>query len=220
MSRWPGPEAEGGSKFMSVDLVDSRQFVHVHVWILGAVTGIFNYIFMTCVLCRCSTGWLWRDVLTRTRSRRYLWFHKPILLSSGYPCLHFILGNLQRTAVWGSIGDLILVFAYIQFCCWHHQEQCSNAHWLKFRWHWNHNFIPADWPQNEQCRLHFGEFLRGYRSSAEAVETRFPFADSSRTVKNFSVCFNDGFTKVLLMTSICCFIYELDSWQKSTAIPT
>ncbi len=52
----------------------------------------------------------------------------------------------------------------------------------------------------------------GYRASAESVETRFPYADSTRQVKPFTVCFNDGFTKILLMTSILCFIHELDSW--------
>ena len=73
-------------------------------------------------------------------------------------------------------------------------------------------FAPEDWPQNEQCRLHFPEFLRGYRSSAEAVDTRFPFSDATRRVDDNSVCFNDGFAKVLIMTSICCFIHELESW--------
>lgn len=71
-----------------------------------------------------------------------------------------------------------------------------------------------DWPQNEQCRAHFGEFLQGYRSSAESVEVRFPYADSTRQVKPCSVCFNDGFNKVLLMASIVCFIHELDACLK------
>lgn len=69
--------------------------------------------------------------------------------------------------------------------------------------------IPADWPQNEQCRAHYGEFLRGYKPSLESVETRFPFSDATRVIKPFSVCFNDGFTKVLLMMAILTFIYEL-----------
>ena len=67
------------------------------------------------------------------------------------------------------------------------------------------------YPQNEQCSVHFGEFLLGYRSSAESVETRFPYSDDSRQIADFSVCYNDGFTKVLIMMAILCFIHELDA---------
>ena len=134
------------------------------------------------------------------------------------PLTAFHLGESAKN---GCLGLNCWLTSYlscvcIKCGCWHDQQQCTLLE--IYFWHWNHNFTPADWPQNEQCRLHFGEFLKGYRPSAESVETRFPFADSTRQVKNFSVCFNDGFTKVLLMTGICCFIYELDSWHKSNEL--
>ena len=105
-----------------------------------------------------------------------------------------------RTAVWDLIGEPFIVFA-----C-HREVGTFTTDLSCFQ------FAPEDWPQNEQCRLHFPEFLRGYRSSAEAVDTRFPFSDATRRVDDNSVCFNDGFAKVLIMTSICCFIHELESW--------
>lgn len=60
--------------------------------------------------------------------------------------------------------------------------------------------------------MHFGEFLSGYRVSAEAIQCRFPYSDSTRAIKPGSVCFSDGFMKVLLMVAICTFIHELDSF--------
>lgn len=81
----------------------------------------------------------------------------------------------------------------------------------------HHNYIfrvcslSPVWPQNQQLRSHFGDFLKGYRSSAESIECTFPHADSSRVLNDFSVCFADGFSKVLLCTAIVCFIHELEA---------
>ena len=112
------------------------------------------------------------------------------------PLHAFHLGESAKNGCQGLIG-------WLSFVLYHHNV-LRQDYVLK---HWS--YTPADWPQNEQCRAHFGEFLRGYKPSLESVETRFPFSDATRVVKPFSVCFNDGFTKVLLMTAILVFIYEL-----------
>lgn len=72
-------------------------------------------------------------------------------------------------------------------------------------------FVALDYPQNEQCRAHFGEFLLGYRSSAETVQCKFPYSDSTRSVKLFSTGFIDGFNKIILMMGILAGIYEMES---------
>ena len=69
---------------------------------------------------------------------------------------------------------------------------------------------PEDFPNNNQLSMHFKEFLSGYRSSADSIVTKFPFADGSRTLDDFSVGCVDGFSKILLMISIVAFIDELE----------
>lgn len=76
--------------------------------------------------------------------------------------------------------------------------------------HWTLLFLAPDYPQNEQCRAHFGEFLLGYRSSAEAVQCKFPYSDSTRAVKKFCTGFIDGFNKVILMVGILAAIHEME----------
>lgn len=73
-------------------------------------------------------------------------------------------------------------------------------------------FPAADWPQNAQCAAHFNEFLDGYRLSQESVRIKFLNPRSDRRFELFSVGYIDGFTKILIMTSILCFIHELDTW--------
>ena len=53
--------------------------------------------------------------------------------------------------------------------------------------------------------------MTGYRSSAEAISCKFPHADGTRHIRDFSVGFNDGQLKVLTMMALLSFIHELDS---------
>jgi hypothetical protein len=70
---------------------------------------------------------------------------------------------------------------------------------------------PADYPNNGQFALHFGEFLHyGYRIEAESVMCKFPFSDGSRQIDDWTVGTVDGQTKVLLMLSIVAICYELE----------
>lgn len=71
---------------------------------------------------------------------------------------------------------------------------------------------PAVFPQNNQIAQHVGEFLRdGYRSSAEAVEVKFPTVDGTRTIYPGSVGISDGFGKLLIMTGLCAIAHELET---------
>lgn len=71
---------------------------------------------------------------------------------------------------------------------------------------------PAVFPQNSQIAQHVGEFLRdGYRTSAEAVEVKFPTVDGTRTIYPESVGISDGFGKVLIMTGLCAIAHELET---------
>ena len=68
-----------------------------------------------------------------------------------------------------------------------------------------------DYPNNAQISLHFKEFLlSGYRLSAEAVMTKFPWADGSRELRPFSVGCVDGFTKIIIMLALVGVIEELE----------
>ena len=67
----------------------------------------------------------------------------------------------------------------------------------------------------------FKEFLiHGYRVSAEAIDVKFTLTDSTRCLNDFSVRFVDGFTKVLLMMSILCFVEELEFTEDKLKDPT
>jgi hypothetical protein len=70
-----------------------------------------------------------------------------------------------------------------------------------------------DYPQNVQVAAHFREFLRGYRSSAEAVQCKFPVVDGSRVVHPHSVGISDGFNKILIMVGITMICHHLDPWS-------
>lgn len=71
--------------------------------------------------------------------------------------------------------------------------------------------IPADYPSNVQYEAHFFEFLKnGYKSALGNVEVRFPLATSDRGIAPFSVGFDDGMCKVMIMLSIVAFTRELE----------
>ena len=70
-----------------------------------------------------------------------------------------------------------------------------------------------DYPQNVQVATHFREFLRGYRSSAEAVQCKFPVVDGSRAIQPATVGISDGFNKVLIMYGITLICHHLDPWS-------
>ena len=72
----------------------------------------------------------------------------------------------------------------------------------------------ADYPQNIQVAAHFREFLQGYRPGAEAVETKFPVTDGTRSVVPGSVGISDGFNKVLIMVGICLICDRLETWLR------
>ena len=76
---------------------------------------------------------------------------------------------------------------------------------------------PSDFPNNSQLALHFKEFLKGYKSSSESVVTKFPFADGSRRLEDFTVGCVDGFSKILLMLAIVSFVDELEMTPEAIA---
>lgn len=51
----------------------------------------------------------------------------------------------------------------------------------------------------------------GYESHRESVEVKFPYGDATRAIVDGSVCFVDGYTKVLIMVGICTFCHQLDA---------
>ena len=76
---------------------------------------------------------------------------------------------------------------------------------------------PSDFPNNSQLAMHFKEFLKGYRSSAESIITKFPYSDGSRRLEDFSVGCVDGFSKILLMLAIVSFVDELEMTPEAIA---
>lgn len=71
---------------------------------------------------------------------------------------------------------------------------------------------PADFPSNVQFQAHFREFVEhGYKPSLGTVLIKFPGRDGTRSIPSGSVGLVDGFTKVLLMLSIICFLEELEA---------
>ncbi|CAK9026067.1 unnamed protein product [Durusdinium trenchii] len=61
----------------------------------------------------------------------------------------------------------------------------------------NLSSVELVFPQNEQCRAHLGEFMQGYRPSAEAIDCKFlpGKVNSTRKLESFAVGFVDGYTK-------------------------
>lgn len=76
-----------------------------------------------------------------------------------------------------------------------------------------------DFPQNTQVSAHIKEFLKdGYRSSAEAVEVKFPHVDGSRTILDGTVGISDGFCKCLIMVGICVICHKLETWSCNKSV--
>lgn len=71
--------------------------------------------------------------------------------------------------------------------------------------------LPEVYPSNQQFKKHFGEFLRyGYKPHLGAIEVKFPFRDSTRTIPPHSVGLVDGFAKIVIMLSIVAMVKELE----------
>lgn len=74
---------------------------------------------------------------------------------------------------------------------------------------------PAVYPSNIGFENHFKEFVvSGYISSRESIETKFPYTDSTRAIKDCSVGCVDGYTKVLCMVGIIACCSDLDPLLK------
>ena len=70
---------------------------------------------------------------------------------------------------------------------------------------------PAVFPNNSNFRSHYKEFVvHGYRSSYEAIQCKFPLADSNRVLLDWSTGFVDGMTKIMLCLCIIGFCEELE----------
>ena len=69
---------------------------------------------------------------------------------------------------------------------------------------------PAVFPVNAQFAVHFREFLKGYRSSAECVEVKFPKAQACRNIADFSVGICDGFLKILMVMGVIAIIHDME----------
>ena len=57
--------------------------------------------------------------------------------------------------------------------------------------------------------------VRGYESHKESVEVKFPFGDDTREIRDQTVCFVDGFTKVLILVGIVTSCHQLDAWTQT-----
>lgn len=53
--------------------------------------------------------------------------------------------------------------------------------------------------------------MTGYRSSAEAIQVKFPRADGTRRIAPSSVGYNDGQLKALMMIGLTVILDELDT---------
>ena len=83
-----------------------------------------------------------------------------------------------------------------------------------------HSLPPPDFPNNNQFAIHFHNFLNaGYLLSSESIICKFPYADGSRLLADWSVGLVDGFTKVLLMLSIIAFCVELELTEEQLEDP-
>ena len=51
----------------------------------------------------------------------------------------------------------------------------------------------------------------GYESHRESVEVKFPYGDATRAIVDGSICFVDGYTKILIMVGVCTFCHQLDT---------
>ena len=60
--------------------------------------------------------------------------------------------------------------------------------------------------------MHIKEFMLGYRSSAEAVQVRFPRVDQTRSIQDFATGYNDGQLKCITMIGLVVIIHALDPW--------
>ena len=83
-------------------------------------------------------------------------------------------------------------------------------------YYFTHFVNPAvNWvyPPNCQFHAHIKEFMTGYRSSSEAVQIKFPRADSTRVIRPNTVGYNDGQLKVLSMVGLTLILHELDTRQ-------
>ena len=70
---------------------------------------------------------------------------------------------------------------------------------------------PAVFPNNSNFRSHYKEFVvHGCRSSYEAIQCKFPLADSNRVLLDWSTGFVDGMTKIMLCLCIIGFCEELE----------
>jgi hypothetical protein len=119
-----------------------------------------------------------------------LWFCVFMKLSFCDVIMFFLMGCLCMLDVWGRVTII------------YHNIFSGNVQcWLAL----------SDFPNNSQLCMYFREFAQfGYKSSAEAVVTKFPYCDGSRCLEQFSVGVSDGFTKVLLMFLIISFVEELE----------
>ena len=106
--------------------------------------------------------------------------------------------NLKKIYYWCSWSDIV----------WYCQSDSLGLRSL-------HVVMPESasiiwvYPQNAQFVAHLREFMTGYRSSAEAVQVKFPHVDGTRSIKPWTVGYNDGQLKVLCMMGLVSFIHEL-----------
>ena len=71
--------------------------------------------------------------------------------------------------------------------------------------------FPADFPSNVQYEVHFFEFLKwGYKPALGNIEVRFPFAKADRKIDVFTVGYDDGMCKAIIMMAIVAFVKELE----------
>ena len=108
---------------------------------------------------------------------------------------------LKRSAN-GANGMMIMLVFTLFWMVW----------WLCWCSHRSPISVPAVFPPNCQVDTHFREFLKFGNKSSEAIEVKFPYADSSRALLPGTVGYVDGFTKVLIMVGVCCIIHHLEPW--------
>ncbi|CAK8998217.1 unnamed protein product [Durusdinium trenchii] len=114
-----------------------------------------------------------------------------------------------------AIDELVMRHAIVPQTKAHTQlipNASDHSFWLALdRFDYSPSAKSGFYPSNQQFKKHFGEFLRyGYKPHLGAIEVKFPFRDSTRTIPPHSVGLVDGFAKIVIMLSIVAMVKELE----------
>ena len=168
-------------------------------------TGWVGWLWSLFPLRLCNTWWWIVLIQTSAVVRLWAWYRKVRWQSSSCLSTSSTCRRMARMDVggWKKQDDELfttpLFYNMVLIFAWACQLIVRNS-----LWH------PWVYPQNSQFKIHWREFLLGYRPT-ESVECKFPYSDGSRTLLPNSVGFIDGQLKVLCVCSILAMITALDT---------